>query len=123
MKTIKHLFYISILVLSCYTSNGQDNKSQQINITNFTAHEKDNKLSINWETDGTVSTNYFKVQQSEDGQAFKTVAFVLGHDPRTTGDRYQYVAKVKTDNNNHVYFRLLHIATNGDEQLSKIIEL
>jgi len=124
MDTLKKLIYVSFLLLASYKSHAQvSNNNTTINITNFTADEKANKLSINWSTDGTVPTNYFEVQKSDDGKTFKTIAMVLGPDPRKTGDSYEYAENVKNEIKKPVYFRVCHIGTNGDEQVTKIIQL
>ena len=120
MDTLKRFIYLSILVLASYSSHAQVSK---INITNFTADVKENKLSINWSTDGAVPTNYFEVQKSDDGNTFKTIAIVMGPDPRKTGDSYEYAEKEKTETKKAVYFRLCHVGTNGDEQVTKMIQL
>jgi hypothetical protein len=96
--------------------------NQKITITNFSAYEKDNKLVIDWATDGTVATNYWQVQASTDGTQFSTIALVLGPDPRQQGDRYQYMEKIKTGVEPKKYFRVRHVAVNGSEQLSEIIK-
>ena len=92
-----------------------------ITITNFTVYEKDAKLIVEWATDGTVATNYWQVQVSDDGTQFSTIAVVLGPDPRQQGDRYQYMEKVRTGRDATRYFRLRHVDVNGNEQVSKVI--
>jgi len=118
MDTLKIFFYVLILVLASYSSHAQVTK---VNITNFTADVKENRLSINWSTDGAVPTNYFEVQKSDDGNTFKTIAVVMGPDPRKTGDTYDYAEKDEVKK--PVYIRLCHVGTNGDEQVTKIIQL
>lgn len=97
-------------------------RDRTITITNFTVYEKDAKLMVEWATDGTVSTNYWQVQISDDGTQFSTIALVLGPDPRQQGDRYQYVEKLKAGRDTSKYYRLRHVDVNGNEQLSKIIQ-
>jgi hypothetical protein len=120
MDTLKKALYVSILLLASYSSHAQASK---VNITSFTADKKANKLSINWSTDGTVATNYFEVQKSDDGNTFKTIAVVMGPDPRKTGDAYDYAENEKDEVKKPVYIRLCHVGTNGDEQITKIIQL
>jgi hypothetical protein len=123
MNTLKNIFFAAILVLASYNSHAQTVKNNTINITNFTADEKANKLFIKWSTDGAIPTNYFEVQRSDDGSTFKTVALVLGPDPAQTGDSYEYAEKINDKTKKHIYFRLCHVNTNGTEQLTKIIEI
>ena len=132
-KLITLSFFV-LFTVSAFANNGTPsfklvssalytNNNSFINITNFTAHEKGNKLFIDWATDGTVPTNYFEVQRSNDGKVFSTVAIVLGPDPQQAGDKYQYMEKVKNVISQPVYFRLKHISTNGEIQLTKIIQM
>ena len=94
---------------------------QTITITNFTVYEKDTKLVVEWGTDGTVATNYWQVQISDDGKAFSTIAIVLGPDPKQPGDRYQYMEKLKAGRGASKFYRLRHVDVNGNEQISKVI--
>lgn len=123
MNTFKKILYVSLLVLAANKSQAQVNKSNTINITKFTADEKENKLFVDWATDGSVPTNYFEVQKSDDGATFRTVAVVLGPDPGKTGDSYEYAEAVNNKAKKAIYFRLRHVSVNGDEQLTKIIQL
>jgi hypothetical protein len=125
MDTLKKISYTFILVLASFCSHAQVNKttSSTVNITNFTANAKENKLSINWSTDGTVPTNYFEVQKSDDGSTFKTVAVVLGPDPNQPGDSYEYAANMKGGAKKTMYFRLCHVSASGEQQVTKAIQL
>ena len=96
-------------------------RDQPITITNFTVYEKDAKLIVEWATDGTVATNYWQVQVSDDGKQFSTIAVVLGPDPRQQGDRYQYMEKLKQGRDATKFYRVCHIDVNGKEQASKVI--
>lgn len=120
MNIIRKIIIGLLLAIAAYNSQAQTNN---INITKFTANEKDNKLSIQWSTDGKVPTNYFEIQQSEDGTEFRTVALVLGPDPCSSEDDYKYSQKLKKGTKKATYFRVKHVDTNGNEQLTKIIQL
>jgi len=127
MNIIRKIIIGLLLAIAAYNSQAQTNNNQaqinnNINITKLTANEKDNKLSIKWSTDGKVATNYFEVQQSEDGTEFRTIALVLGPDPCSNEDDYKYSQKVKKGSK-AAYFRIKHVDTNWNEQLSKIIQL
>ena len=123
MNTLRKLIYASILLLASYNSHAQVAQATHVNITNFTAGKKENKVIIKWSTDGTVPTNYFEVQRSDDGNSFKTIALVLGPDPRQTGDNYEYAETMQTKTTKPVYFRLCHVNANGNEQITKMIQL
>lgn len=96
-------------------------RDQNITITQFTVYEKESILFVEWATDGTVPTNYWQVQISDDGTRFSTIALVLGPDPRQQGDRYQYMEKSRSGRDATKYYRLRHVDVNGNEQLSRVI--
>ena len=123
MSGIKKLISIILLTTPIYGKAVAQPvlRDQSITITNFTVYEKGAKLIVEWATDGTVATNYWQVQVSEDGKGFSTIAVVLGPDPRQQGDRYQYMEKVRSGRDATKYYRLRHVDVNGNEQLSKIL--
>ena len=120
MKNIKLqsilLFLITFLSINVKAQVPSSNK--HINFTRFDAISKDSKVSINLTTDGFVPTNYFEVQKSLDGINFKTIALILGPDPKqSTCDCYGCFDKL-LQNNNIVYYRAKHIGKDGSEQLT-----
>lgn len=94
--------------------------TEKITITGFKAYEKDNKQVVEWHT-GTGPANYWQVQGSNDGAAFTTIAIVLGDDPRAPGT-YCYSEKLKPGKSLQSYYRLCHVDTGGNLQLSEIIQ-
>ena len=120
LKKITLLLLITVL-FCCNTKGQQSPGDQKIIITNSKIDEKDNQLTISWTTDGTVATNYWRVQSSTDGRNFSTFAIVLGPDPRQQGDNYQYkgprVGKKEIKN----YYRLCAIVDDGKEIINEII--
>lgn len=128
---MKKIITISLLFAVLFTTSGfaqqpaaktEDGKKQII-ITNFSAYEKDSKLVIDWATDGRAVTNYWQVQRSSGEGEFSTIAFVLGNDPKQSGDRYQYVEKLKDSKTPNARYRLCYVSRDGSEQFSNIIEL
>jgi hypothetical protein len=116
--------YASILFFATISLGSIAQKQQQkLNITNFTVSESQNKVSINWSTDNKVPTNYFEVEKSIDGKAFKTVAYVLGADPsKTNCDCYGFFDKVSPAKKVSFY-RLKHVNEDGNVELSDIKRL
>jgi hypothetical protein len=123
MNGIKKI--ICLLMLTAFISRKAEAQpalhNQAITITNFTVYEKDTKLFVDWSTDGTIATNYWQVQISDDGKSFSTIAIVLGPDPKQPGDRYQYMEKIKAGRDATKYYRLCHVDVNGNAQMSGII--
>lgn len=115
--------FILMLVHSdamCQTQ-GIEAKDQQakVNYTSFTVNEVKQKIMIDWSTDNKVATNYFEIQRSLDGVNFKTIALVLGPDPRQTNcDCYEGFDKPST-NKLKYFYRLKHVGIDGEVELSE----
>ena len=119
-KNLLRTFFISILILVSSASLIAQNKN--VNITDFSVSAKAKKVVIDWKTDGTTATNYFAIQKSTDGVNFKTVALVLGPDPKQKGDCYACSDKYQP-NTKHTYYRLVHVSTDGNEQITEAKQL
>lgn len=110
------LIFAIVLVSSTTIIAQQHN----VNVTDFTVSAKEHKVIIDWKTDGAVATNYFAIQKSTDGINFKTVALVLGPDPKQKdSDSYGYFDKYVPAAAKHFYYRLVHVDTNGNEQITE----
>jgi len=111
---------IALVVLIWAHSDGICQTQQaKINYTSFTVSAVKKIIMIDWATDNKVATNYFEIQRSVDGVNFKTIAMVMGPDPKQTNcDCYEGFDKPST--NRHKYFyRLKHVSTNGEVDLSE----
>jgi hypothetical protein len=121
MKRIQKCFYLAFFLLLAGKANSQSTGINIIHLKKFTAYEKGDHLSVQWTTNGLVATNYFEVQRSEDGKAFRTIAIVLGPDPKQAGDNYEYVEKMNSKNDKLYYYRLCHVDETGAKQPTHII--
>lgn len=109
-----------VLAFSSITGKSQNTQVHYINVTDFNVTEIGNEMKISWTMGKSAVANYFEVEKSTDGEEFKTVAIVMGPDPtKTDCDCYWYVDKINTKTK-AVYYRLKHIDTNGDAELSRI---
>ncbi len=120
MKNIKFQSILLVLIaLFSFNANAQvQSSTRNINFTRFDVIAQDNKVAINLATDGSVPTNYFEIQKSSDGINFKTIALILGPDPKqSTCDCYGCFDKLLKDSKN-AYYRAKHIGTDGSEQLT-----
>jgi len=117
-KNLLRLLLISTILI---TGSGiLKAQTQNIIITDFTVIAKNNKVIIDWKTDGATATNYFAIQKSADGINFKTVALVLGPDPKQKNcDCYACADKYLPKASKNSYYRLVHIDTNGNEQINE----
>ena len=94
-------------------------KQSKINFTSFTINSDHKRIMIDWATDNKVPTNYFEIQKSGDGVNFNTIELVLGPDPKQAGCDC-YAGFDKADSNSAKYFyRLKHVSTNGEIELSE----
>lgn len=104
------------IILMATTVSAQ--KNDNIQITRFEIKKINNqKAGIDWATDNKVVTNYFEVEKSLDGENFKTIAYVLGPDPKKEGDQYECFDKVS---DTKVFYRLKHVSVDGAIQYSNI---
>jgi hypothetical protein len=92
-----------------------------ITIKNFTVYENNDNRFIEWTTDSTVGTNYWKVERSQDGTAFTTLAIVLGSRPGKPANSFACKEKIIANKNASKYYRLCHIQSNGNTQYSQIL--
>ncbi len=122
MKKITSLLLFIILINSKSIAQQAENDNK-INITEFSVSVKDQKIMVEWATDGLVPTNYWEIQQSGDGLNFSTIALVLGPDPIQKGDHYQFINNMKATKSTTILYRLKHISTEGVEIFSQIIHM
>ena len=116
-KNLLRTFLISTILL---ISSGLSAQTRSVNVTDFTVSAKEQKVILDWKTDGATATNYFAVQKSTDGVNYKTVALVLGPDPKQkNGDYYAFADKSMPKAAKNSYYRLVHIDTNGNEQITE----
>jgi hypothetical protein len=120
MKRIHFIIYLGIFLISAGKVNSQSRERNIIQLKKMTAYEKGDRLFVQWATNGLVATNYFEVQCSTDGKTFKTIAVVLGPDPKQAGDNYQFMGRINSASKS--YYRVCHIDKNGGEQPMEIIE-
>lgn len=118
-KFVPFTLIFTLVIATCFIAKAQVKSSiSNIHITKFDVFEKNSKIAIRIETDGSVQTNYFEIQKSTDGINFKTIALILGPDPKeTTCDCYGCFDKI-LNSNTKTYYRAKHIDTQGIEQLS-----
>ena len=113
------IFISSLLVNSLAKAQNQA-QVNQITFTKFSISTDNKKIAINWATDNAAPTNYFEIQKSLDGVNFKTIALILGPDPKQSlCDCYGCFDKYVHKNAKHSYYRLKHIDVNGAEQVSE----
>lgn len=120
MKQILSL--LLILGLAAGTATAQNvTDGKKITITNFYVYAKDAKIMVEWATNGAVATYNWEVQRSSDSQEFSTIGFVMGPNPAMSGDNYMFKDALKNNKATTVFYRLRHVAENGEEQYSEII--
>ena len=114
----KHLVAVSIFLQVSNLVFSQ-NINPAIEYKNFNVSSIQKKIMINWVIQNNISANYFEVQRSINGNEFKTVALILGPDPKqSTGDAYECIDKpdIKVKN---LFYRLKHVSLTGEIKLSE----
>jgi hypothetical protein len=120
----KLIYLVALICVSAFNINAQTTGiRQKPTITSFTVNVKETKISLNWTTDGSVATNYWEVQRSQDGIQFTTIALVLGSDPKQSGDAYKFFERISDCKAPVVYYRLRHIDTLGNEMISDTVKV
>jgi hypothetical protein len=115
-----------IILLMLFAFNGSQaqrvtNKADKINYAHFTVSCTDNKrVVVDWDVDVTSEVNYFELEKSADGVNFKTVAMVLGPDPTKTLPVYYSCFDRKSKSSKRTYYRVKHISTSGEEEVSDV---
>ena len=117
-RLISAIAFLTLISLTSWAQNQQPQKNK-INFRRFVVSTDEKRVSISWSIENSATTNYFEIQKSADGLNFKTIALVLGPDPKQLkGDSYgcfdKYDRSAKL-----AYYRLKHIDANGTEQLSE----
>ena len=116
IKRLLQLLLISTLVLG---STGLFAQKHAVKVTEFTLNARDQKVIIEWKTDANTPANYFAIQKSIDGVNYKTVALVLGPDPKQKDcDCYGGFDKYVSKTAKPAYYRLVHVDTEGNEQIT-----
>jgi hypothetical protein len=122
LKKIFQCVVVLLVSLSIHTITlGQAPVIEQgkINFTSFTVNSNQKRIIIDWATDNKVPTNYFEIERSSDGINFKTIALVLGPDPKQTScDCYECFDKPDL-NSKKYFYRLKHVSTDGEIELSE----
>ena len=116
-----------LIIVSCFfyiSADAQVSPSiRNINFTKFDVFAQNSKVAIKLSTDGKVATNYFEIQKSSDGVTFKTIALILGPDPKqSTCDCYGCFDKLLNDSKS-AYYRAKHIGADGTEQFTDAKQL
>jgi hypothetical protein len=121
-RSYKILSLSIILLLTQKAGIGQtatDTTASKITYTSFTVNSGAKGIMIDWSVADPGKANYFEIQRSTDGKDFRTVAMVLGPDPRQpSGDQYECIDKPATKNKKYFY-RLKHVSVDGEAELSQ----
>jgi len=93
---------------------------EKMKVSDFSLVQQQSKIIIKWVSIGSkTETNYFTVEKSVDGKNFKTVAYVLGADPKEKDcDCFRCFDKITAKSTN-TYYRLKQVTDNGTVQYSE----
>jgi hypothetical protein len=117
-KLYKCLPALAISLLLNSIAIGQT-KQTTINYTSFTVNQLQKKIVIEWVTNNKELVNYFEIQRSTDGLNFRTVALVMGPDPKQSGgENYECFDKPAPKIKKYFY-RLNYVDSNGASEISE----
>lgn len=91
-----------------------------VELINFSAELKD-QLTLKWQTLSELNNDYFQVQRSLDGMAFRSIATVKGAGNSTSPKSYSYVDQVYE--NQVIYYRLKQVDFDGAFEFSNILSV
>ena len=90
-----------------------------VGLSDFAGSLFDRSVKLNWTTATETNTKKFEIERSLDGVNFKTIALVLGQDPKQEGcDCYEGFDKPDTRSKKYFY-RLKHVGLDGEIELSE----
>lgn len=116
-KIYRCLTALLIITCSCYSGICQGHNAK-ISYASFTVNQANKKVTIDWITDNKVAANYFEIQRSTDAKNFRTIALVLGPDPKQ-GNSNSYECFDTPSNKKKYFYRLKHVSTDGEADLSE----
>lgn len=111
--------FLMLFVNFSLLTKAQDFNQVKADITSFEIVLNQNKVNINWQTPEKTPANYFEVERSNDGENFKTVAYVLGPDPTKTNRDFGCLDQVTAKSKN-IYYRLKQVEENGEVVFSNV---
>ena len=121
MNTSKLYRTLSVVIIFLFINLGAicQTFKAKIEYKSFTVTALQKKIMINWVIGNNDSANYFEIQKSFDGKDFKTVALVMGPDPKQRGgDSYEGCDKFNP-NTKKYFYRLKHVSTDGEIEMSE----
>ena len=93
-----------------------------VELTSFTARQKDNGVSLNWSTSQEINNNYFQVERSADGNSnWAVLTTVAGAGNSQVAKNYNSFDANPLSGTN--YYRLKQVDYNGNNKYSRIINV
>lgn len=94
-----------------------------IKYSSFDATATGNTITCNWVTEQEMNNNYFELERSFDGTAFKMIALVFSNDGNSTAKQhYKYKDNAAALKNNPVvYYRIKQVDMDGKATYSKVV--
>ncbi len=110
MKTILTLLAILFIHVSSFSQ-----------VTSFSARLKNDKINLNWSTQGEKDISHFYVEKSYDGKIYKQVGVVFAFGNETETMNYPFTDKdASADKTGVIYFRLSTIGNDGNAALLQV---
>lgn len=90
-----------------------------IELTSFTAKEKNNTIQLNWQTATELNNSHFEIEHSKDGQNFELLDIIEGAGTTFETQNYSFIDESPLSGIN--YYRLKQVDYDGAFEYSKTV--
>jgi hypothetical protein len=103
------------------TVSGSCSVAAPVELTNFTAHQQNGAVILDWSTASEINNTYFKVEKSSDGENFLMCGKVQGSG--TTSLHHNYNYQDETPGKGGIYYRLTQYDFDGTAHYSRLVSV
>lgn len=92
-----------------------------IDLTSFTATQRNNQVAVTWTTATEINNDFFNVERSKDGQRFDVIGQVAGAGNSTTTQKYEFIDNTPMRGTN--YYRLTQTDFDGQSETFDVVSV
>lgn len=92
-----------------------------VTLTSFQGRQEDHSVSLQWTTATEINNDYFTIERSKDGVAFKPLGNIQGVGNSQTEQQYQFLDPQPFSGDN--YYRLRQVDFDGKEEIHPILHV
>ncbi len=98
-----------------------ENNTLPVSLTDFTANQRTSDILLEWHTSSEINFDFFCIEKSTDGKAFKEIGTVKGHG--TTHESNSYSLIDSSPNIGTNYYRLKSVDFDGHTEYFKVVSV